>query len=133
MFKKLFLIFSFSFFAFAYAASDLYSFKNSEDKTRFYNLTSELRCLVCQNQTLADSNAPLANDLRGEVYHQIQQGQSDQAIIDYLVARYGDFILYRPPVNKLTILLWLGPFLILITGLGYLFYYLYRNHKRDLP
>lgn len=81
-----------------------------------HRLSTELRCLVCQNQTLADSSAPLAEDLRMEIREMAAKGKSDQEIIDYLVARYGDFVLYRPPVKSTTALLWAGPFLLLLAG-----------------
>jgi cytochrome c-type biogenesis protein CcmH len=79
-------------------------------------LATQLRCLVCQNQTLADSHAELAQDLLQEVREMAAKGMSDQAIIDYLVARYGDFVRYKPPLNKTTSLLWLGPFALLFFG-----------------
>lgn len=79
-------------------------------------LASELRCLVCQNQTLADSNAPLALDLKEQIREQLAKGMSERDIIDYMVARYGDFVLYRPPIKATTVLLWIGPFLLLIVG-----------------
>jgi cytochrome c-type biogenesis protein CcmH len=79
-------------------------------------LASELRCLVCQNQTIADSNAPLAEDLRNQVREKLRQGASDSEILDYMVARYGDFVLYRPPFKLTTVLLWLGPLLLLAGG-----------------
>jgi len=83
---------------------------------RAQTLEKELRCLVCQNQTLAESNAPLSVDLRNQVREQIAQGKSDREVIDWLVARYGDFVLYRPPFKATTALLWAGPFLFLIAG-----------------
>ncbi|MFZ3287280.1 MAG: cytochrome c-type biogenesis protein [Telluria sp.] len=79
-------------------------------------ISEELRCLVCQNQTIADSHAELAVDLRNQVREQIQQGKSDQDVLDYMVQRYGDFVLYRPPVKGSTWLLWFGPFLLLGAG-----------------
>jgi cytochrome c-type biogenesis protein CcmH len=79
-------------------------------------LASELRCLVCQNQTIADSNAPLAADLRNQVREKMRQGESDSEIVDYMVARYGDFVLYRPPLKLTTVLLWFGPLLLLAGG-----------------
>jgi len=79
-------------------------------------LATQLRCLVCQNQTLADSHAELAQDLLQEVRDMAARGMSDQAIVDYLVARYGDFVRYKPPLNKTTSLLWLGPFALLLLG-----------------
>src|SRR5207245_11469173 len=80
---------------------------------RVMTLAAELRCLVCQNQTLADSNAPLAEDLRNQVREKMRQGASDSEIVDYMVARYGDFVLYRPPVKATTLMLWFGPLLLL--------------------
>ena len=83
-------------------------------------LASELRCLVCQNQTLADSNAELAVDLRQQIREQLGRGASEREVVDYLVARYGDFVLYRPPFKPATLLLWLGPFLLLAAGVALL-------------
>ena len=83
---------------------------------RVMALAEELRCLVCQNQTLADSNAPLAEDLRNQVREKMRQGSSDSQIIDFMVERYGDFVLYRPPVKATTLLLWFGPLLLLAAG-----------------
>jgi cytochrome c-type biogenesis protein CcmH len=90
--------------------------ENPQAEARLKALALELRCLVCQNQTLADSNAPLAEDLRREVREMIAKNMSDQEIIDFLVARYGDFVLYRPPFKATTTFLWLGPFLLLVVG-----------------
>ena len=87
---------------------------------RVHSLAQELRCLVCQNQTIADSNAPLAVDLRNQIREQAAAGKSDKDIIDFMVARYGDFVLYRPPFKATTLLLWLGPFIFLIGGLLFL-------------
>ncbi len=84
---------------------------------RVTGLAHELRCLVCQNQTIADSNAPLAVDLRNQIREQLQQGASEQDVIDFMVARYGDFVLYRPPLKVTTIALWAGPFLLLALGI----------------
>jgi len=83
------------------------------DEQRIRELEEKLRCLVCQNQTLADSNAELAGDLRKQVREQVAAGKSDQQIVDYLVQRYGDFVLYDPPFKATTLLLWLGPFVLL--------------------
>ena len=88
------------------------------------NLTKQLRCLVCQNETLADSQAQLAEDLRREIREQIRAGKSDQEILAYATQRYGDFILYNPPVKATTYLLWFGPFLLLIGGTFLLFRFL---------
>jgi cytochrome c-type biogenesis protein CcmH len=90
--------------------------ENPAVEARLKTLAVELRCLVCQNQTLADSNAPLAEDLRREVRAMIAKNMTDEQIIEFLVARYGDFVRYRPPVKPTTILLWVGPFLLLAIG-----------------
>ncbi len=91
-------------------------FDDPELEARFDRLTEELRCLVCQNQSLADSDAPLAQDLRNEVFLMLEQGNSDEEIKRFLVDRYGDFVLYRPPVRGNTLLLWLAPLLLLTGG-----------------
>ena len=85
---------------------------------RAVELSEHLRCLVCQNQTIADSNAELAQDLRRQVREQIEQGRSDSEIIGFMVQRYGDFVLYKPPVKVTTLLLWFGPGLLLLVGIG---------------
>ena len=103
--------------------------ENPLAEARLKALAVELRCLVCQNQTLADSNAPLAEDLRQEVREMIAKNMSDQEIIDFLVARYGDFVLYRPPWRATTTLLWLGPFLLLAVGATTLILALRRRQK----
>ena len=87
-------------------------------EARLKELANELRCLVCQNQTIADSNAPLAVDLRQQIRGQIAQGASDEQIRDYMVQRYGDFVLYKPPMRATTILLWAGPVLLVFLGAG---------------
>jgi cytochrome c-type biogenesis protein CcmH len=103
--------------------------ENPVAEARLKHLAVELRCLVCQNQTLADSNAPLAEDLRREVREMIAKNMSDQEIIDFLVSRYGDFVLYRPPWKATTTLLWLGPFLLLGSGAAALVLALNRRTK----
>ena len=91
-------------------------FDNESERQRFNSLLEELRCLVCQNQSLADSNADLAEDLRLEVYDMFNEGRPNQEIIEYLVARYGEFVLYRPRLGPGTLLLWFGPVLFLLIG-----------------
>ena len=86
-------------------------------EARLKVMSEELRCLVCQNQTLADSHAALAEDLRREIRLQMQAGKSNQEVMDYLVSRYGDFVRYRPPFNTTTALLWVGPFVLMLAGL----------------
>lgn len=97
-------------------------------EARLKTLSKELRCLVCQNQTLSDSSAPLAEDLRREIRELIAKGMSDQEITDYLVARYGDFVRYRPPVKSQTLLLWIGPTLLLVAGISGLWFALRRRN-----
>ncbi len=89
---------------------------NAAVEAQVQRLSTQLRCLVCQNQTLADSHAELAQDLQQEIREMAAKGMTDQAIIDYLVARYGDFVRYKPPLNKTTSLLWLGPFALLFAA-----------------
>jgi cytochrome c-type biogenesis protein CcmH len=97
---------------------------------RMKALTQQVRCLVCQNETLADSRAELADDLRKQIREQMKAGKSDQEILAFLTQRYGDFVLYNPPVKVTTYLLWFGPFGLLIVGTVAL--YLYLKHRREL-
>ena len=97
------------------------AFAQSPDlEKRVSALADELRCLVCQNQTLADSNAPLAVDLRNQIREQLAGGASEREVREFMVARYGDFVLYRPPLKASTVALWLGPFVLLVGGLALL-------------
>jgi cytochrome c-type biogenesis protein CcmH len=96
---------------------------------RMIGLAENLRCLVCQNESLASSHAELAEDLRREVREQMAQGKNDQEIIDYLVARYGDFVLYKPPVKSYTVLLWFGPFALLLIAVGVLVFQLRKRRQ----
>lgn len=113
------------------AAVEVKVFKSTQQEQCYKKLIDELRCLVCQNQSLADSNAKLAQDLRNQVYKMIRAGQSDKKIKDFMVTRYGDFVLYRPPFKTTTFLLWVGPFIILITGFLGLVRFI-RQHKKVL-
>lgn len=97
---------------------------------RVMKLSKELRCLVCQNETLADSQADLAEDLRNQIREQMRAGKSDKEIVAYLTARYGKFILYNPPIDPTTYLLWFGPFVLLLAGLFVLFRYV--KQRREL-
>lgn len=99
-----------------WAAIDTYEFSTDAERVRYRVLVEELRCPKCQNQNIADSNAPIAMDLRQEIYRLIQEGQTDEQIVEYLVARYGDFVRYNPPLNFNTFLLWFGPLLLLLGG-----------------
>jgi len=102
-------------------------------EARVTAVATELRCLVCQNQTLADSNAPLAVDLREQIREQMKQGASERDIVEYMVARYGDFVLYRPPFKAATVLLWAGPALLVMAGFIALFYRLRRRRSEIAP
>lgn len=103
----------------AYAANlETYKFDDPKKEALFRELIDELRCPKCQNQTIGDSDAPLAKDLRDRTYMMIQQGASKQEVVDYMVARYGDFAYYRPPVKLSTVVLWLGPVVVILVGAG---------------
>ncbi|MCH8104400.1 MAG: cytochrome c-type biogenesis protein CcmH [Proteobacteria bacterium] len=101
------------FVLFASAAIGAYEFESAQMEADYLKLTNELRCLVCQNQNLAGSNADLAKDLRQQTYEMLMQGKSPDQIVEYMVARYGDFVSYRPQLKRNTILLWIGPFALL--------------------
>jgi len=104
-----------------------YEFASEEQEALFNKLSTELRCLVCQNQAISDSNADLAKDLRDEMYGMLQQGKSEDEIIEFMVTRYGDFVLYNPPLKPLTWLLWFGPAFALIAG----FYFVTRIIRKQ--
>ncbi|HAX18674.1 MAG TPA: cytochrome c-type biogenesis protein CcmH [Hydrogenophaga sp.] len=102
-----------------------------ELEARMVRITAELRCLVCQNQTIADSHAGLAIDLKNQVREMLRRGDSDQQIIAFMTERYGDFVLYRPPLKRTTALLWFGPAILLVGGLLILFLVLRRRSRMD--
>jgi cytochrome c-type biogenesis protein CcmH len=104
-----------------------------EAEARYRALIAELRCLVCQNQSIAESNAPLAADLRDQVRAQIAAGRTDAEIIDFLTARYGDFVRYRPAFAGRTLLLWLGPFALLLGAAGAAAFFIRRSHAAAKP
>lgn len=104
--------------------------EDPEVEKRLQILSQELRCLVCQNETLADSRAGLAEDLRREIREQIKAGKTDKEIISFLTARYGDFVLYRPRVTPTTYLLWFGPFVLLLGGLAFLYHQLKQRRSQ---
>ena len=115
-------------------AIETYQFSNTEDEVRYQKMIAELRCLVCQNQNLADSNAELAQDLRAKTFEMINAGASNNEIAEFMVARYGDFVLYRPPLKGQTLLLWIGPFGILLIALVVFFITIRRSQsKTKLP
>ena len=101
----------------AQAGVEFRQFDNKELEARYNVLADQLRCLVCQNQNLKGSNSDLAKDMRDKVYNMIIAGKSDQEVVDYMVARYGDFVLYKPPFKSITLLLWLGPLLFFIVAM----------------
>lgn len=100
----------------AHAAIDTYEFADDTERARFRELTQELRCPKCQNQDIADSNAPIATDLRREIYRMLGEGKSNQQIIDFMVDRYGDFVRYKPALTGKTSVLWFGPLALLVGG-----------------
>jgi cytochrome c-type biogenesis protein CcmH len=102
---------------------------NAEQEARYQKLTNELRCVVCQNQSVADSNAELAQDVRNLVRTQISEGQTNEQINTFLVERYGDFVLYNPPLTEKTYILWLGPFVLMLFAFIILMYFIRRQTK----
>jgi len=98
------------------AAIDIYQFDNTDQQDRFHRLTEELRCPKCQNQSIADSDAEIARDMRERTARMIREGRSDQEVVNFFVDRYGDFVSYRPPVNERTAILWMGPLGLLLLG-----------------
>ncbi len=117
----------------AQASIEALEFNSPQVEEDYYTLIDELRCLVCQNQNLKDSNADLAKDLRQQTYQMLQQGKSKQDVVDYMVARYGDFVLYRPPLKSNTILLWSGPFVLLLLVLFLVIRRIRRNRSVEPP
>ena len=117
----------------AAARVEVHEFDGPEQEARYNKLIAELRCLVCQNQNLADSNAELAVDLRRKTYEMVRQDKSEREIADYMVDRYGEFVLYRPPLNSNTLLLWGGPFVILMIGVGLLMRTIRRRRAEQAP
>ena len=119
----------------SWAAIDVYQFKSQGDEERFQQLTAELRCPKCQNQNIADSDSPIAKDLRREVYRLVDSGAADTEVVDFMVTRYGEFVLYRPKVNSQTWFLWYGPYVLL--GLGalviLLIVFLRKANRRAQP
>ena len=116
-------------FATVASAKEATPAEDPQIEQRMRALTEQLRCLVCQNETLADSRADLAEDLRKEIREQMKAGKSDREIIAFLTQRYGDFVLYKPPVKSTTYLLWFGPFVLLFAGTGVLYRYLKRRRE----
>jgi len=111
----------------SYSNDEPVRFNDDHQEKRYYKLIEEVRCLVCQNQSLADSNAPLAQDLRDQIFQMIKSEKTNNEILDFLVHRYGDFVLYRPPLKKDTWLLWFGPFLILTIAIISTFFFIKKQ------
>ena len=111
----------------ALAVIETYEFSDPAQESRYQDMIAQLRCLVCQNQNLADSNAELARDLRARTYEMINAGASDEDIADFMIARYGDFVLYKPPLRLRTTLLWGGPFALLLIALIVFFFTVRRS------
>lgn len=127
--KRIFVIFASALFLHSTYASDAAPLADDPaTEQRLISISEEMRCLVCQNESLAGSRSDLANDLRREIRTLIKEGKSDDQIRAFMVERYGDFVLYRPPVKSITWLLWLGPFVILLIGVAFLFSYLRRRN-----
>lgn len=118
--------------ALAFGAIESREFNDPAREVRYFDLINKLRCLVCQNQNLADSNADLARDLRDKTYEMILAGNSDEEITDFMVERYGEFVLYEPPLNVHTLLLWLAPALLALIG-AVVFFTLVRPRRRVDP
>ena len=115
----------------AHAAIDTFEFANDAERQRYRSLIEELRCPKCQNQNIADSDAPIATDLRNEIFRMLEEGKSNEEIIDFLVSRYGDFVLYKPPLTSRTLLLWYGPAGMLVIGFGVLGVILIRRRSQN--
>lgn len=111
----------------AYSSIDAYQFDSVEKEQLYKKLVKELRCTVCQNQDIGDSNAQLAQDLRRKTYEMISAGENEDYVLDYMAQRYGDFVLYRPRLQNNTILLWTGPFIILIFAVFFLLRYIRKS------
>jgi len=117
----------------AFGQADELARPDPQVEQRLKSLAEELRCLVCQNQTIADSNAPLALDLRNQIRQQVAEGKTDAQIRDFLVERYGDFVLYRPPLKASTLLLWIGPFVLVAVGAVVFAAVIRRRPAADAP
>jgi len=113
------------------APIETFKFESAETEKSFHKLSDELRCLVCQNQNIAESNADLAKDLRLEIYTMLIDGQSESEIVDFMVERYGDYVLYRPPFKPMTRLLWFGPIIVFVLGLVFAVRYMKSQNIDD--
>ena len=126
------VVLSFSVPAFA-APIETFKFDSPDNEKIFHKLSEELRCLVCQNQNIAESNAELAKDLRLQIYTMLQKGQTEDEIVEFMVQRYGDYVLYRPPFKPMTWLLWLGPLMIFVLGVFFAFRFMKSQSSVSQP
>ncbi len=126
LFPILLLLMSFT----SHASFETYEFSTTHNEMRYFKLSKELRCPTCQNQNISDSDAPLAADLRRELHRMIEEGYQDEAILDFMVSRFGDFVHYRPRIAPETYLLWYGPFILLLGGFGVVFVVARNRRKR---
>jgi cytochrome c-type biogenesis protein CcmH len=110
---------------------EVYDFDNDQQERTYKQITTELRCLVCQNQDIADSNAELAQDMRHKVFHMLKQGKQKKEIIDFMVKRYGDFVLYKPPFEGRTLILWIGPFVLFVLAVWLMLRAIRKSRERD--
>ncbi|HDZ55248.1 MAG TPA: cytochrome c-type biogenesis protein CcmH [Pseudomonas xinjiangensis] len=129
MIRAMFLMLSLLLIGAAHAAIDTYDFQTEEQRQRFYELSGELRCPKCQNQNIADSNSPIATDLRREIHRMLNEGQSNDEIVDFMVMRYGDFVRYKPALTAQTAVLWFAPAFFLLAGLLVLVIMLRRRQR----
>ncbi len=127
------LILFFSMLLPAHAAIEAYTFDDPAKESAYKELIEELRCLVCQNQNLAASDADLAKDLRQQTYDMLHEGKDRDQIVDYMVNRYGDFVMYKPPFKSSTMLLWLGPFVLLLFVLVMVMLKIKKTRKIEVP
>ena len=113
----------------AFAGLEIREFSSEEQERRYNQLIDELRCLVCQNQNLADSNSQLAQDLRNKVYEMVSTNQTDAQVAEYMVNRYGEYVLYNPPLDPVTSVLWIGPFVVVLVAIVFLLVFIQRRNK----
>lgn len=131
MFKSLFLVFCVVLSAPSYSAIDSFEFENEQQQQLFHDLSKQLRCPKCQNQNILDSNSELAKDLRNKTYELVKKGQSEAQVVDYMVARFGNFVRYDPPMTPATIFLWLGPLLFILFAFYFLYVQIKKQNKED--
>lgn len=126
--KLILILFATIISAYSLAATDIFEFNNPQQEQQFHEISQQLRCPQCQNNSIADSNAQISVDMRNKVYELLQQGKDKQQIIDYMIERYGNFVSYNPPLNPATIILWSAPIILLLIGS---FFLLRRKKDED--